>query len=78
VPGRRIVGTNLADKFKGTGAPDQIRTRGGKDGVRVGGGSTDKVDCGGGKDKVIADESDRVKHCEIVRLPGAGGGKKKA
>jgi hypothetical protein len=78
VPGRRIVGTNLADKFKGTGGPDQIRTRGGKDRVRVRGGSTDKVDCGGGKDKVIADETDRVKHCEIVRLPGAGGEKKKA
>jgi Domain of unknown function (DUF4430) len=78
VPGRRIVGTNIADRFKGTGGPDRIRTRGGKDKVKVRGGSSDKVDCGSGKDKVIADATDKVKHCERVRLSGKGGRKKKA
>jgi hypothetical protein len=76
-PGKRIVGTNLADRFKGTAGPDQIRTRGRKDTVRVRGGSADRVDCGSGKDKVFADAADRLKRCERVRLPGEGKGKKK-
>ena len=72
IPGKRIVGTNLRDKFKGGGGPDRIRTRGGKDEVRVRGGSTDRVDCGSGKDVVIADRSDRTRKCEKVRRSGKG------
>jgi hypothetical protein len=76
-PGKRIVGTNLHDSFKGGPGPDQIRTRGGKDKVRVLGGSADRVDCGSGKDVVIADPTDRTKHCEKVRLKGSSKHKKK-
>jgi hypothetical protein len=78
VPGKRIVGTNLRDKFKGGGGPDRIRTRGGKDKVRVIGGSADRVDCGSGKDVLIADSEDRFKHCEKVRGTGTPRKKGKA
>lgn len=66
-PGRRIVGTNLADRFKGTAGPDVIRTRGGRDVVRVRGGGRDVVNCGKGRDRVVADRSDRLRRCERVR-----------
>ncbi len=76
-PGKRIVGTNLHDGLRGSPGPDQIRTRGGKDTVKVRGGSSDRVDCGSGKDVVIADSTDRVKHCEKVRMKGRKVHKKK-
>lgn len=71
-PGRRIVGTDLKDRFKGTAGPDAIRTRGGPDRIFVRGGARDVVKCGKGKDTVIADRSDRLRGCEKVRRKGKG------
>ena len=64
VRGRRIVGTNRADRLRGRGGPDSIRSRGGRDRVYVRGGGVDRVHCGKGRDRVIADTGDILRRCE--------------
>jgi hypothetical protein len=62
--GRRVVGSNRADRLRGRGGPDRIRSRGGRDRIYVRGGGSDRVDCGKGRDRVIADAGDVLRRCE--------------
>jgi hypothetical protein len=67
--GRRIVGSNRADRLKGTKGWDDIAARGGDDVIDIRSGGSDAVDCGGGRDVVrrkgrgglIGDNCERVR-----------------
>ncbi|MGI9557057.1 MAG: hypothetical protein ACR2N5_03855 [Solirubrobacterales bacterium] len=76
--GKKVFGTNSAEKLKGTGkddvikplaGADKVKARGGDDVVNVRGGGRDVVDCGAGKDLVKAGNNDRTKkNCEKVKV----------
>jgi len=66
--GKRLFGTDAADRLAGTGGSDTILARGGADRISVRGGAVDLVRCGKGRDRVTADRKDRVgRDCEIVK-----------
>ena len=69
--GRRIVGSDRADRLRGTAGFDVIRGRGGRDRINLRKGGEDRVNCGSGQDVVLVstgDSDDRIRpNCERVR-----------
>jgi hypothetical protein len=57
--GRRILGSDHADRIDGTRGWDSIQARGGSDVIDITSGGRDEVGCGGGQDRVIVNGSDR-------------------
>ena len=68
VRGKRIVGSDRADRIRGTAGIDVIRSGAGNDRVDVRGGFDDRVRCGPGRrDRVRLGTSDAAtSDCEIV------------
>jgi hypothetical protein len=62
--GRRILGSDHADRIDGTAGDDSIQARGGADVVDVRSGGRDEVGCGGGHDRVLVRGSD---HDDVIR-----------
>jgi hypothetical protein len=56
----RLVGGAGADSIRGGAGPDRVNSRDGDE---------DRVNCGSGLDRVRADDADKLKGCERVRLP---------
>ena len=69
--GKRIVGSDRADRLKGTRGFDRISSGGGNDRINLRKGGKDRVRCGRGHDVVLlkrGDRDDRVRaSCEEVR-----------
>lgn len=61
-----LKGSARADKIYGRAGNDRLYGYGGDD-LLVGGAGADVLVCGGGRDVAIADKSDRVKGCEVVK-----------
>lgn len=61
-----IHASRLGDLLIGTPAADHLVASARNDSVQVAFGGVDSVDCGAGVDLVSADQTDRVKNCEIV------------
>ena len=65
--GRRVFGTNGADRLRGTRGADVVSARGGNDRIDIRGGGRDRVRCGSGRDRVRLGHSDRAaRDCERV------------
>ncbi len=62
--GRRILGSDHADRIHGTAGNDSIQSRGGADVVDITSPGHDKVGCGGGPDRVLVRASD---HNDTIR-----------
>jgi hypothetical protein len=56
--GRRIVGSDRADRIRDTKGWDRIAARGGDDRVDIRSGGHDRVSCGGGEDVVVRSAGD--------------------
>lgn len=63
-----IGGHRGKDRIAGGGGRDAIKAGGGRDRVNSVDGERDVVRCGKGKDRVKADEVDKLKGCEKVKL----------
>ena len=75
--GDRLIGLGGADSLKGLGGDDCLDGGKGKDSFDAGAGNDkinsadgvkETVECGKGRDTVTADTSDKLKHCEVVKL----------
>ena len=69
--GRRIFGSDKADRIKGTRGWDRIFSGGGNDRLKLRNGGRDRVNCGGGKDDEVLlkrrDRDDKIAaNCEEV------------
>jgi RTX calcium-binding nonapeptide repeat (4 copies) len=64
--GETLNGSPHADKIYGKGGNDRLYGYGGND-LLVGGKGADLLDCGTGRDVAIADTSDKLKGCEVVK-----------
>ena len=74
----RLTGSALANRLRGGPGPDQIRGRkgedtlageGGDDTLRAVDGEPNTLQCGAGEDRAVADRTDSLAGCEIVRRP---------
>lgn len=61
-----LRGSQRADKMYGKAGNDRLYGYGGSD-VLVGGAGADQLNCGAGRDVAVADTSDKLKGCEVVK-----------